>query len=220
MQQNTILIAPSLLSADFSDMRNAIRLIEKAGGDWVHFDVMDGSFVPDITFGAKMLRDLRSLTKLPFDVHLMVAKPEEQIKSFVKAGADHITVHIEAAGHVNHVLTYLKDQNVKAGITFIPATPVSRLSEVLPIVDLVLVMTVNPGFGGQTMIGECLKKVTQLKDIKEKMGYNFYIEVDGGINRSTYKRVINAGGEVLVMGSSFFSSGNPDAEIALIKGRK
>jgi ribulose-phosphate 3-epimerase len=220
MQQKSVLIAPSLLSADFSNMRSALNLIEQANGDWVHFDVMDGNFVPNITFGTKMIADLRPHSKLPFDVHLMVRRPERHVKHFVMAGADHITIHIEAAIHIHRLLIYLKDKKVKAGITIVPSTPVSRLSEVLHMVDIVLVMTVNPGFGGQIMIDECLKKVSQLKEIKKKMGYNFYIEVDGGINGSTYKRVLNAGGEVLVMGSSFFGAQDPLKEIVRIKGGK
>ncbi len=220
MQQRSVLIAPSLLSADFSDMRSALKLIEQANGDWVHFDVMDGNFVPNISFGAKMVADLRPLSKLPFDVHLMVRRPERHVKRFVKAGADYITIHMEAAVHIHRLLSYLKDKKVGTGITIVPSTPVSRLSEVLHMVDIVLVMTVNPGFSGQTMIDECLKKVRQLKDIKKKMGYNFYIEVDGGINRSTYERVLSAGGEVLVMGSSFFCAEDPHGEIASIKGGK
>ncbi|MBN1799017.1 MAG: ribulose-phosphate 3-epimerase [Spirochaetales bacterium] len=220
MQQKPVLIAPSLLAADFGDMRSALTLIEKAKGDWVHFDVMDGNFVPNITFGTKMIADLRPLSKLPFDVHLMVRRPERHVKRFVMAGADHITIHIEAAVHVHRLLSYLKDKKVKTGITLVPSTPISRLMEILHMVDIVLVMTVNPGFSGQLMIDECLKKVRQLKEIKKKMGYNFYIEVDGGINRSTYKHVVDAGGEVLVMGSSFFSTEDPLSEIAYIKGGK
>ncbi len=220
MQQQPVLIAPSLLAANFSDMRSAVRVIERSGGDWIHFDVMDGSFVPEISFGCRMLEDLRPLSGLPFDVHLMITHPEKHVKDFIRAGADHITIHVEAAVHIHRLLSYLKDNNVAAGITMVPSTPVSELVEIFPLVDIVLVMTVNPGFSGQTMIAECLKKVVQLKDIKKKMGYNFYIEVDGGINRSTYGRVLDAGGEVLVMGSSFFSASDPAAEIAFIKGGK
>jgi len=220
MRQKPFLIAPSLLAANFGDMRGAVQTIEQSGGDWIHFDVMDGSFVPEISFGCKMLQDLRPLSKLPFDVHLMITHPERHVKDFVKAGADHITIHLEAAVHIHRLLGFLKENNVAAGITIVPSTPVSLLAEILHMVDGVLVMTVNPGFSGQEMIDECLKKVTQLKDIKQKMGYNFYIEVDGGINPSTYKRVLAAGGEVLVMGSSFFSAADPAAEVAFIRGGK
>jgi ribulose-phosphate 3-epimerase len=220
MQQRSVLIAPSLLSADFGNMCGAVRLIEQADGDWVHFDVMDGNFVPNITFGTKMMTDLRPHSKLPFDVHLMVRRPERHVKHFVMAGADHITIHIEAAVHMHRLLSYLKEKKVKAGITIVPSTPVGRLSEVLHMVDIVLIMTVNPGFGGQTMIDECLEKISQLKEIRQKKGYNFYIEVDGGINRTTYKRVLSAGGDVLVMGSSFFGAKDPLKEIAYIKEGK
>jgi ribulose-phosphate 3-epimerase len=220
MQLQQVLIAPSLLAANFGDMQSAVHIIEKSGGDWIHFDVMDGSFVPEISFGCKMLQDLRPLSALPFDVHLMVTHPERHVKDFIRAGANHITIHFEAAVHIHRLLTYLRDNKIMAGITMVPSTPVSELAEILPLVDIVLVMTVNPGFSGQTMITECLKKVVQLKDIKKKKGYNFLIEVDGGINRSTYGQVRDAGGEVLVMGSSFFSAADPAAEIAFIKEGK
>ena len=214
---NRIFVAPSLLSANFGNLSHAVKLIESSKADWVHLDVMDGTFVPNITFGPKMVSDLRELTPLPFDVHLMIVHPENYIKAFADAGADVITVHVEATVHIHRVITLIKEMGKKAGISIVPSSSVSLISEILPFVDLVLVMTVNPGFGGQSLIHECLKKVRHLKKIKEQSAYEYLIEVDGGINACTRDLVIDAGAEVLVTGSAFFRADNQQREVQLLK---
>lgn len=213
MNNSSTLIAPSLLSANFGDMAHGVKLIESANADWVHLDVMDGTFVPQITFGSKMVADLRAMTMLPFDVHLMIVNPEAHVQSFAEAGADIITIHVEATVHVHRLINRIKEMGKKAGISIVPSTPVSLIAEILPFADLVLVMTVNPGFGGQSLIRECLKKVSHLREIKRQSAYDFLIEVDGGINVSTHRFAVDAGAEVLVMGSAFFSSNNPQQTV-------
>lgn len=214
------LIAPSLLSANFGNMMEAVQRVRQAHADWIHLDIMDGSFVPNISFGPKMVKDLRPLSRMPFDVHLMIVHPENYIDIFCEAGADIITVHYEAVIHHHRLLSAIKDMNKKAGITIVPSTPVAVLEEILPFVDLVLVMSVNPGFGGQDFIVESLRKIEQLRDIKVKKGYRFLIEVDGGINLDNYSQVLKAGAEVLVMGSAFFRMEDPASAIEIIKGGK
>jgi len=212
-----IITAPSLLSSNFGNMKKGIESIERSGADWVHLDVMDGSFVPVITFGHKMVSDLRHLTDLPFDVHLMVNHPETFIDSFSKVGADYITIHQEASIHLNRIIERIRENGKKPGISIVPSTPLGHITEILPFVDLVLIMTVNPGFGGQSMIDNCLLKVTQLKEIKVRKGYNFLIEIDGGVNKDTFKKAIEAGSEVLVTGSAFFKSEDPAKYVNMLK---
>lgn len=202
---NKTLLAPSLLSCDFSNLREAINKIENNFGSWVHIDVMDGIFVPEITFGQPIVRSIRPLTSLPFDVHLMTEKPENQIESFAKAGADLITFHYEAAVHHHRIIQQIHGLGKKAGISIVPSTPVSAILPILPFVDLVLVMTVNPGFGGQTLIPECLDKVKELVDIRKTKNLSYLISVDGGVSEKTAKSVIDAGVDVAVSGSAFFS---------------
>lgn len=199
-------LAPSLLSADFSNLTDAISQIENNNGEIVHIDVMDGQFVPEITYGQPVVRSIRKLTKLPFDVHLMVNHPENQIESFAQAGADWITFHIEATAHAHRLIQKIHELGKKAGIAICPATPVSMLSEILECADIILVMTVNPGWGGQVIIPSCVKKVEELKKIREEKGYKYLISVDGGINQKTIDSVINAGTDVVVSGSSFFKN--------------
>jgi len=211
------IVAPSLLSADFSCLADGVSLIEKSAADWVHLDVMDGSFVPQITFGHKMVTDIRRITDLPLDVHLMVVHPETLVEGFCGAGADYVTVHAEASVHLHRLLTGIKKLGCKAGVSIVPSTPLSAIQEITPVVDMVLIMTVNPGYGGQTIIPTCLDKVRKLKDLKSKKGYEFLIQVDGGINLDTYEQAIRAGSEVLVMGSAFFNDRDPGSLIDRIK---
>lgn len=198
-------LAPSLLSADFSNLSEALKLIEKNKGSVVHIDVMDGQFVPEITYGQPVVRSIRKESKLPFDVHLMVERPELQIDSFADAGADWITFHAEATAHAHRLIQMIHEKGKKAGIALCPGTPVSALAELLECVDLVLVMTVNPGWGGQSLIPSCVKKIEELKNIREEKGYNYMISVDGGVNPKTVDSVVNAGADVIVSGSSFFN---------------
>lgn len=199
------LLAPSLLSADFSDLSSAIKKIEEEGGSIVHIDVMDGQFVPQITYGQPVIKSIRKLTKLPFDVHLMVEKPELMVDSFAESGADWITFHYESTVHIDRLVNHIHSLGKKCGISIVPSTPVSFLSEILPLVDLVLVMSVNPGFGGQSFIPYTLQKIAELKKIRSEKNLSFKISVDGGVNEKNYSEVAEAGADILVSGSSFFS---------------
>lgn len=201
----TPVLAPSLLSADFSSLEKAIKQIEDNNGSVVHIDVMDGDFVPEITYGQPVVRSIRKLTKLPFDVHLMVQHPETQIQTFAEAGADWITFHIEAAVHAHRIIQHIHELGKKAGVSIVPSTPVSSIKEILECADIILVMTVNPGYGGQKLIPSCLKKISELKKLREENNYNYLISVDGGVNNDTLKSVIDAGADVIVSGSSFFN---------------
>ncbi|WP_296332101.1 ribulose-phosphate 3-epimerase [uncultured Treponema sp.] len=199
------LLAPSLLSADFADLKSAVKKIEDEGGSVVHIDVMDGQFVPQITYGQPVIKSIRKLTKLPFDIHLMVEKPELMVDSFAQAGGDWITFHYESTVHIDRLISHIHSLGKKCGISIVPSTPVAALSEILPLVDLVLVMSVNPGFGGQSFIPYTLQKISQLKKIRSEKSLSFKISVDGGINEKNYAEVAEAGADILVSGSSFFS---------------
>ena len=199
------ILAPSLLSADFANLKGEIEKIELNKGGAVHIDVMDGSFVPEITYGEPVIRSIRKLTKLPFDVHLMIEKPELHISSFVNAGADWITFHFEATNHAHRVIQMIHEAGKKAGVAVCPGTPVALLSEILPCADIILVMTVNPGWGGQKIIPSCVEKVAELKKYREEHGLNYKISVDGGINNETLGSVIDAGTDIVVSGSCFFN---------------
>ncbi len=201
----TFLLAPSLLSADFSELGAALDTIRANGGDMIHVDVMDGHFVPNLTIGVPVVKSLRRRSRLPFDVHLMVSNPAEQAEWFIEAGADYLTFHIETEVHAHRLVSRIKEAGIKAGISLVPSTPVSALAEVLPLVDLVLVMTVNPGFGGQEMIMSCLEKVRELKKIKHDRGLSYIVSVDGGVNGKTLPFVLEAGTDLVVSGSAFFS---------------
>ncbi len=215
---NRVLVAPSVLSADFGELAAGVRLAESMGGDWVHLDVMDGAFVPNITFGPKAVADLRPVSRLPFDVHLMIQKPETFVEEFARAGADIITVHVEACTHLHRLLTRIRDLGKRPGISLVPSTPAAALSEVLDLVDVVLVMTVNPGFGGQRIIPGCLRKVQALRAIRAATGGDWLVEVDGGVNRATAASVRAVGADVLVAGAALFGAADPAAEVAFIRG--
>ena len=201
----TPILSPSLLSADFSDLGSEIKKIENNSGQMVHIDVMDGSFVPQITYGEPVISSIRKLTKLPFDVHLMIEKPELHIAAFAEAGADMITFHYEATAHTHRIIQMIHEKGLKAGVAICPATPVSALSELLNCADIILVMTVNPGWGGQKIIPACVEKVAALKKLKEERGYSYLISVDGGINNDTLSSVLEAGTDIVVSGSCFFN---------------
>jgi ribulose-phosphate 3-epimerase len=207
MNSAKIKIAPSILSADFARLGEQVAEVTKAGADLIHVDVMDGHFVPQITIGALVVAAIRKYTPLPLDVHLMIESPEEQIAQFAKAGADIITVHIEPCPHIHRVIQMIKATGVKAGISINPATSLSTLDEILPEVDLVLVMTVNPGFGGQTFIESTLDKIARLRAELDRRKLNIELEVDGGINIKTAPRVVKFGATALVAGAAVFSSG-------------
>lgn len=210
-------IAPSILSADFANLARDIQLVEKAGADYIHVDVMDGHFVPNITIGPAVVAAIRPVTKLPLDCHLMIEKPGNYIPDFAKAGADIINVHVEATPHIHRALQMIKNANVKAGVTINPGTPVAAIQHVLQMADLVLVMTVNPGFGGQAFIPEAVEKVKELKALKEEFGYHYEIEVDGGIVPETAKICQAAGADVFVAGSYIYNAPDPEDRIATLK---
>ncbi|MEK6580244.1 MAG: ribulose-phosphate 3-epimerase [Bdellovibrionota bacterium] len=201
-KKGEFLIAPSILSADFARLGEEIEECERGGADWIHVDVMDGHFVPNLTIGPIVVKWLRPMTKLPLDCHLMVSKPEEWVKPFAEAGADVITVHAEATHHLDRLLAQIRDLGCQAGVSINPATPLSLIEEVLDSVDLVLIMSVNPGFGGQKFIESSLPKVKRLVEIRGNRGYR--IEIDGGIGMTNARRVIEAGVDVLVAGSAIF----------------
>jgi ribulose-phosphate 3-epimerase len=212
------LLAPSILSANFTDIAGAVRLIESTGSDWIHLDIMDGSFVPPITFGSQMLADIRSITSLPLDVHLMIDRPERHVESFCAAGADYLTVHAEASVHLHRILQSIRDLGVKPGVSIVPSTPVDGISEILSEVDLVLVMSVNPGYGGQKIIPSTLAKVERLVRIREERSLSYKISIDGGVNRTTIEDVRKSGVDVIVAGSAFFNAEDSAAEVAILRG--
>ncbi|MEM9423182.1 MAG: ribulose-phosphate 3-epimerase [Spirochaetota bacterium] len=198
-------IAPSILSADFANMGGETQSIKEAGADRVHMDVMDGSFVPPITFGSQMLKALRPYSSLPFDVHLMVEHPETHVDSFARAGADSITFHLEASTHSHRLLQYIQGLGKKAGISIVPSTPAQALTELFCEVDFILVMSVNPGYGGQQLIPQTLNKIAELERIREEQGFRYQISVDGGVNLETIQSIRASGVDIAVVGSAFFA---------------
>lgn len=210
-------IAPSILSADFANLQRDIQLMETAGVDYIHVDVMDGQFVPNITLGPNVVSAIRPITKLPLDVHLMIANPERYIEDFAKAGADIITAHVEATPHIHRVVQMIRAQGVKAGVVLNPGTPVSTIHHVLDMVDMVLIMTVNPGFGGQSFITSGLDKIKELAAYRETHQLQFDIEVDGGIVPETAKQCQAAGANVFVAGSYIYAAEDPVERFHLLK---
>jgi ribulose-phosphate 3-epimerase len=203
-------IAPSILSADFANLQRDIEFVEKHGADYIHVDVMDGQFVPNITFGPNVVKAIRPITKLPLDVHLMIVEPERYIHDFAVAGSDIIGVHVEATPHIHRAIQMIKAENVKAEVVLNPGTPIDSVKHVLSMVDQVLIMTVNPGFGGQSFIEESLDKIRELAALREANDYHFDIQVDGGIVPETAKRCKEAGVNVFVAGSYIYDAEHPE----------
>ncbi|MDD6957214.1 MAG: ribulose-phosphate 3-epimerase [Sphaerochaetaceae bacterium] len=202
-KEHKTIVSPSLLAFDFSDVRSSLRTIKESSAPWVHFDVMDGHFVPPITFGSQLISSSRPHSDLFFDTHLMVEKPENFIDDFAKAGSDAITVHYESTVHLNRVIGMIKKHSIMAGVSIVPSTPVSALSEILEYVDLVLVMSVNPGWGGQNFIPSSLNKIKMLDEIRQIEHYSYKISVDGGVTAQNAEELKHCGADILVTGSSF-----------------
>lgn len=215
-----IKIAPSILSADFSQLGDEIKKVEAAGADMIHIDVMDGHFVPNLTFGPPVIAALRKVTQLPFDVHLMVKNPQDLIDPFVKAGADIITLHAETSPHLHRLIQNVKELGVKAAVALNPSTPLSTIEEILDELDMILIMSVNPGFGGQKFISSALNKIERLRTLLNERDLAADIQVDGGINEGTAAQVVAAGANILVAGSAIYGSADMARTIQILKNNR
>ena len=200
------ILAPSILSADFTNLEHQIKLVEKGGADWLHCDIMDGHFVPNITFGPLVVESVKRITELPVDVHLMVEDPDNYLEDFIKAGADYVSVHVEEVVHLNRTVNRIKELGAKAGVVINPATSVDSVKDIAEYIDLLLIMTVNPGFGGQAFIPNSLGRIEEAVKLRTTLGANYLIEIDGGVNAATAKNAFQAGAEVFVAGSSIFNA--------------
>lgn len=211
------IIAPSILSADGSRLGEEIAAVEAAGADWLHLDVMDGHFVPNITIGPGLIKSLRKTTSMPFDVHLMIENPERYVDDFVKAGADWLTIHVEATVHLHRLIGLIHEKGVKAGVSLNPATPLAMIEPILPDIDLLLIMSVNPGFGGQQFIGSSLARIGAAKEMIRNTGSTALLEVDGGISLKNIRAVVDAGADAVVAGAAIFGSANYGETIAAMR---
>ncbi|GIK60896.1 MAG: ribulose-phosphate 3-epimerase [Ignavibacteriota bacterium] len=210
-------LAPSILSADFSNLSQQIRMTEMGGADWIHCDVMDGHFVPNITIGPVIVKAVRKTTKLPVDVHLMIENPDKYLEAFAEAGANYISVHVEEVVHLNRTVNRIKELGCKAGVVINPATPVSALTDIAEYIDLLLIMTVNPGFGGQEFIPNSIRRIEEAVILRSKLNANFLIEIDGGVNSKTIVKAKKAGADIFVAGSAIFHSDNITASTAELR---
>jgi ribulose-phosphate 3-epimerase len=215
----SVRIAPSILSADLSKLADEIAMLEEGGADWIHIDVMDGRFVPNLTFGAKVIESVRKLTKLPLDVHLMVVQPENYFETFAGAGANGMSIHTEVSPHLQRQLNHIRELGCRAGAVVNPSTPLTAVSEVVADLDLLLVMTVNPGYGGQKFIKGSVDKVRRAREMLAQNGSKAFLEVDGGIDRKTIRSVWEAGADTFVAGNAIFGAKSPEAEIEELRSR-
>lgn len=213
----SVIVSPSLLSADFLHLSKDIEMVNRSQADWFHLDIMDGVFVPNISYGLPVVSQIKKIATKPLDVHLMIVQPERYVEAFHKAGADILTVHYETCTHLHRTIQQIKSQGMKAGVSLNPHTPVSLLEDVIEDIDVVLLMSVNPGFGGQSFIEQTINKVDKLKKLIMESNSNTLIEIDGGVNFETGKRLVNAGADALVAGSFVFNSPDPEANIKGLK---